>query len=172
MRRWAVFGLTFLTACSSGSGGGQIVLSSGTEFPTEGGGVTSMPGTGPLGHQSFALLLNDARADNGVTLVMENATLNAAAGAHAQDMVDNTYLSHTNLAGMSPGDRATAAGYDWDFMAENIAQGFNTEGSVVQAWMDSPDHRDNMLDPRPEEFGLGRDGDTWVLMLGSPDGTP
>ena len=172
MQRWAVFGLTFLTACSS-AGGGPVVLSGGPEFPTDGGGgIISMPETGPLGHQSFALLINDVRAENGVTIVMENATLNAAASAHAQDMVDNGYLSHTNLDGMSPGDRATAAGYDWDFMAENIAQGFYSEGSVVQAWMDSQAHRDNMIDPRAAEFGLGRDGSTWVLMLGSPDDTP
>ena len=73
---------------------------------------------------------------------------------------------------MTPGDRAIAAGYDWDFIAENIARGFFTESSVVQAWMNSPGHRDKMMDPRPQEFGLGRDGSTWVLMLGSPDDTP
>jgi uncharacterized protein YkwD len=170
MQRWAVFGLTLLAACSGG--GGQVVLSGGPEFPTDGGGIISTPDSGPLGHESFALLINDVRAENGVAIVMENTMLNAAASAHAQDMVDNNYLAHTNLDGMTPGDRATAAGYDWDFMAENIAQGFFTEGSVVDAWMNSPGHRDNMVDPRPQEFGLGRDGSTWVLMLGSPDDTP
>lgn len=170
MQRWAVFGLTLLTACSSG--GGQVVLSGGAEFPTDGGGIVSTPDSGALGHQSFALLINDVRAENGVAIVIENTALNAAASAHAADMVANDYLAHTNLDGMTPGDRATAAGYDWDFMAENIAQGYLTESSVVQAWMDSPGHRDNMVDPRPEEFGLGRDGSTWVLMLGSPDDTP
>ena len=170
MQRWAVFGLTFLTACSSGAG--PVVLSGGAEFPTNGGGIVTMPESEPLGHQSFALLINDVRAENGVAIVMENAMLNTAASAHASDMVDNSYLSHTNLDRMTPGNRATAAGYDWDFMAENIARGFSTESSVVQAWMDSPAHRDNMVDPRPEEFGLGRDGTTWVLMLGSPDDSP
>ena len=170
MQRWAVFGLTLLTACSSG--GGQVVLSGGAEFPTDGGGIVSTPDSGALGHQSFALLINDERAENGVAIVIENTALNAAASAHATDMVANDYLAHTNLDGMTPGDRATAAGYDWDFMAENIAQGYLTESSVVQAWMESPAHRDNMVDPRPEEFGLGRDGSIWVLMLGSPDDTP
>ena len=171
MQRWAVFSLTLLTACSSG--GGQIVLSGGPEFPTgDRSVITSMPESGPVGHQSFALLINDIRAENGVAIVMENATLNAAASAHAQDMVNNDYLSHTSLDGMTPGDRATAAGYDWDFMAENIAQGFLTETSVMQAWMVSQGHRDNLVDPRPQEFGLGHDGSTWVLMLGSPDDPP
>lgn len=170
MQRWAVFGLTCLTACSSG--GGQVVLSGSPEFGSDGGGIISAPDSGDLGHQSFALLLNDVRAENGVAVVMENSVLNAAATAHASDMVNNSYLAHINLDGLTPGDRATAAGYDWDFMAENIAKGFNSESSVVQAWMDSPAHRDNMVDPRPEEFGLGRDGSTWVLMLGSPDNAP
>lgn len=171
MRRWAVFGLTLLAACSSG-GGGPVVLSGGAEFPGAGGGVITVPDPGTLGHQSFALLLNDVRADNGVAVVMENAILNAVAQSHAQDMLDRNYLAHVNLDGLTPGDRATAAGYDWDFMAENIARGFVTESSVMQAWMNSPGHRDNMVDPRPQEFGLGRDGSTWVLMLGSPDDRP
>ena len=170
MQRWAVFGLSLLAACSGE--GGPVVLSGGPEFLPDGGEVISTPESGPLGHQSFALLLNDVRAENGVAVVMENSALSAAASAHATDMADNNYLAHTNLDGMSPGDRATAAGYDWDFMAENIARGFVTESSVMQAWMNSPGHRDNMVDPRPQEFGLGRDGSTWVLMLGSPDDTP
>ena len=170
MQKWAVFGLSLLAAC--GSGGGPVVLSGGPEFLPDGGGVISIPESGPLGHQSFALLLNDVRAENGVAVVMENGALSVAASAHATDMADNNYLAHTNLDGMTPGDRATAAGYDWDFMAENIARGFVTESSVMQAWMNSPGHRDNMVDLRPQEFGLGRDGSTWVLMLGSPDDRP
>ena len=170
MRRWGVLGLAFLTAC--GSGGGPVVLSGGAEFPGDRVEIVSVPDGLPLGHQSFALLINDVRAKNGMATVTENASLDAAASAHATDMVDNDYLAHTNLDGMTPGDRATAAGYDWDFMAENIAQGFSTESSVVQAWMDSPGHRDTMMDPRPTEFGLGRDGNIWVLMLGSPADTP
>lgn len=75
MQRWAVFGLTLLAACSGG--GGQVVLSGGPEFPTDGDGIDSTAYSGPLGQQSFALLINDVRAANWVAIVMENATLNA-----------------------------------------------------------------------------------------------
>lgn len=172
MRRWAGFGLAFLTACSSGGSGGRVIVSSGAEYSAERGRITALPDSAAPLHQSFALLINAARAENGVAMLRENAALNAAAGAHARDMVDNDYLAHVNPDGKSPGDRATAADYDWDFMAENIARGYVTESTVVQAWMTSPGHRDNMVDPRPTDFGLGREGSTWVLILGSPGDRP
>lgn len=129
--------------------------------------LSAPPGDQFLGHLSFGLLLNDQRSADGVSIVQENAALNAAASAHAQDMVTHNYLSHTGLDGSTPGDRADAAGYDWSYISENIARGFSTEEGVVNAWMASPGHRDNMLDPRAEDFGLGRVDTTWVLMLGA-----
>lgn len=166
MRRWTLFALPLLTACMGA--GNPVVLSNGMpDGGREPGSVTTPPPVGgPLGHDGFALLLNDERTGAGVVAVMEDSRLSLAAQSHAQDMVSNRYLSHTDLTGGSPGDRALAAGYDWDFIAENIARGFSTESGVMSAWMDSPGHRDNIVDPRAEDFGLGRVENTWVLMLG------
>ena len=77
MQRWAVFGLSLLAACSGG--GGPLVLSGGPEFLPDGGAVISPPESGALGHQAFALVLNDVRAAKGIAVVMENSALNAAA---------------------------------------------------------------------------------------------
>jgi uncharacterized protein YkwD len=164
MRKGALLALPFLAACM-----GSLtpeVMSDGSDSPRP-GIIGTPPEDGFLGHVSFDLLLNDTRGLRGVSEVSENAALNRAASDHARDMVRHNYLSHTGRNGSTPGDRAAAAGYDWDYISENIARGFTTEEGVMNGWMASPSHRDNILDPRAEDFGLGRVDNTWVLMLGS-----
>lgn len=120
---------------------------------------------------SFALLLNNVRVLNKSSPVIHNDQLDAAAQAHAQDMLDNDYFSHTGQNGSTPGDRATLAGYDWRTYGENIASGYRSEASVMKGWTDSPGHHANNINPNFKEFGLGLaqdGGDTrWVLMLGA-----
>ena len=120
-----------------------------------------------LGHQSFGILLNDTRGGFDVLPVVHNDLLTEAATLHARDMVENDYLSHTDLDGGTVGDRVLEVGYDYSFVAENIAQGFTTQESVMDAWMGSPGHRSNILDPRAAEFGIAQEDTTWVLLLGS-----
>jgi uncharacterized protein YkwD len=147
--------------------GGGVVLSDSELSEGGGGGLIDFPVIEqPVSHESFALLLNSERGAAGAIAVTEDPRLTLAAQAHAQDMVDNNYLSHTDLTGGRVGDRALAAGYDWNFIAENIAAGFNSNAAVVDAWMTSPGHAENMVDVRAEDFGLGRVSNTWVLMLG------
>lgn len=122
---------------------------------------------GEVGYVSFGLLLNDERIDAGIATVTENSVLNGIAQDHAEDQVRNNYLDHTSLDGSNVGDRALAGGYNYRFIAENIARGFDDEGEVIDAWMASPGHQENILDTRAEEFGLGREESTWVLLLGT-----
>ena len=69
--------------------------------------------------------------------------------------------------GSAPWDRARAAGYcRTAAIAVNIAKGQPTEARVLQDWVDSPGHLQNMLDDRFIRFGLGQAGDSWVLLLG------
>jgi uncharacterized protein YkwD len=82
-------------------------------------------------------------------------------------MVANGYLSHTGLDGSTAADRVLEVGYDYTFVAENIAQGFRSEATVMDAWMNSPGHAANIVDPRAVDFGLAREQDTWVLLLGA-----
>jgi len=62
-----------------------------------------------------------------------NDLLETAAYAHANDMNKNNYFNHTGLDGSSPGDRIARAGYPWRAYGENIAKGFTTEQSVMEA---------------------------------------
>lgn len=167
MRFKALLALPMLAACMGGSS--PVVLSEEPDFTGGPGGPVELPDPSEagLGHAGFALILNDMRTGNGVTVLAENALLTSASQAHAQDMETFGYVSHEDRAGGFARDRADAVGYDWDYIAENIAQGFDDNQEVIDAWMASPGHRDNLVDPRAEEFGLGRVDDTWVLMMGS-----
>lgn len=115
----------------------------------------------------FGQALVALRGDNGIGPIMEDATLEAVAVAHAADMKARGYFDHVAPDGTAPWDRARAAGYcRTAAIAENIAEGQTSEQQVLTAWANSPGHMRNMLDGRFIRFGLGRDGDTWVLMLG------
>lgn len=166
----AALALVSLTAC----GGTSIpvqVASAGFSNSGAPSGPSSPSSPSGGGDVSFAGLLNNVRSNAGSDPVSYNAQLDSAAQAHAQDMLDNNYFSHTGLNGSSAGQRATAAGYNWSTVGENIASGYQTESSVLNGWVNSPGHQANNINPNFEEFGLGyaRDGmqTRWVLMLGA-----
>jgi uncharacterized protein YkwD len=83
-----------------------------------------------------------------------NDELAEAGGVHCQDMIDRDYFAHNTPEGATPGDRATAAGYQWMWIGENIAAGYPTAEQVVEGWMNSPDHRENILRPQFTELGI------------------
>ena len=75
---------------------------------------------------------------------------------HATRMAEMDFFSHTDPATNSqPWDRAVHAGYDYSAIAENIAQGQPAVEDVMNAWMNSPGHRANILDWYPSELGIG-----------------
>lgn len=124
-------------------------------------------------------LVNQQRSTVGAKPLQLNANLTAAATAHSQDMALNDYLAHTGRDGRSPEDRILASGYDAFTSSENVAGGLATPESVVQAWMNSPNHRANILNPRLTHMGLGfhfLDNDLgginyryyWTQKLGQP----
>jgi len=162
----SVFLLCALAACG-GSGSGPA--GPGLAPPT-----TTLPGPTPPGsvdNVTFASLLNNVRIANSAAPVAFDARLASAAQNHANDMLAQNYFSHTGLNGSSPGDRITAAGYNWRTYGENIAQGQSSETTVLQAWTNSPGHHANDINPNFEDFGLGKAGTgsnaRWVLVLGA-----
>jgi uncharacterized protein YkwD len=97
-----------------------------------------------------------------------NADLAAVARAHAADMAARGYFSHTSPEGVGSGARAAKAGIPACGIGENIATGQVTSAEVFAGWMASGGHRRNMLNPRMASYGLGRAGDTWVMLLYAP----
>jgi len=122
------------------------------------------PAAASLGAVSTATLclLNGERADHGLAPLAVDEKLGAAASAYARDLVAGSYFSHTGRDGSDVLDRVTAAGYLADAegwrIGENLAWGTGalaTPGAILRAWMNSPGHRDNILNPAYREIGVG-----------------
>lgn len=99
---------------------------------------------------------NLQRQQNGnLPALIENAKLNQAAAAKANDMFLNQYFEHVSPSGVGPGDLAQKYGYDYIVEGENLILGnFSSEKEVVQDWMNSPGHRANILNNRYTEIGV------------------
>jgi uncharacterized protein YkwD len=101
-------------------------------------------------------LTNEQRGKQGCPALRRDAKLVKAARAHSKDMAAHKYFDHTGLDKSSPGIRMDRAGYDADSgWAENIAYGFPTPEAVMNKWMNSPGHRQNILDCGLKALGVG-----------------
>lgn len=76
-----------------------------------------------------------------------NSLLLTAAKGHSADMAAKNYFSHTGQDGRSPGQRVTAAGYNWSNTGENIAGGQRSVEQVITGWINSPGHCQNLMNP-------------------------
>uniref|UniRef100_H3GX02 SCP domain-containing protein n=2 Tax=Phytophthora ramorum TaxID=164328 RepID=H3GX02_PHYRM len=96
----------------------------------------------------FSVMLdrvNQARAAEGLPALCTNKKLQNAAQEHSDDQAANNYLDHEGTDGTNIEDRVAQAGYDWTSVAENIAAGQPNVDSVMNTWMNSPGHRENIL---------------------------
>jgi len=101
------------------------------------------------------LRVNQIRQSAGLYPLARNRALDLAAQVHAQDMARHNFMSHSGSDGSSPAARIRAAGYPWITWAENVAVGYATPAAVMNAWMNSPGHRRNILNPNVREIGIG-----------------
>lgn len=97
-----------------------------------------------------------------------NKLLQQSAKAHAKDMNDQNYFSHTGLDGSSVSDRVDRTGYQWSTVGENIARGQQSVQEVVQGWLDSDGHCKNIMNKGFTEMGADRSGLVWVQNFGAP----
>jgi uncharacterized YkwD family protein len=84
-----------------------------------------------------------------------NADLSHVAAKKSLDLYENNYFDHTSPKYGTPFNMLEAFGFNYHLAGENIAAGQPTGSAVVQAWMDSPGHRENMLKSDFEEIGIG-----------------
>lgn len=98
---------------------------------------------------------NAERAKNGLPALKESLNLDASAKAKVLDMFKNQYFAHESPGGAGVGDLAESAGYDFLIIGENLALGnFENDQALIQAWMDSPGHRANILNVNYQEIGV------------------
>jgi uncharacterized protein YkwD len=94
-------------------------------------------------------LTNEFRAENGLAPLLNSPTLNAAADDWSRQMAEGDFFAHSTPS------QVEDHGYEWQHWGENIAGGQLTPEAVVQAWIDSPGHRANLLNESFEEIGIG-----------------
>jgi uncharacterized protein YkwD len=100
-------------------------------------------------------LVNDERKKAGCPALTVNPQLTAAAQGHSANMESRHFFSHVDPDGRQPWDRMLRAGYRYRIAAENIGAGFSTPEAMVRGWMNSPGHRENILNCKLEETGVG-----------------
>ena len=113
-------------------------------------------------------MVNEARAEHGLGALQAGDALNNAAQQHAEDMLDRGYYSHVSPDGETVDDRYhEQGGSRWERVAENIGTcegcapppALETVERFQRGWMNSPDHRKNILMEGLDTFGFGIAGD-------------
>jgi uncharacterized protein YkwD len=180
MRTWKMkgaFSLLLLVAVAAVPG-----PASAATVCASGDGPTAQTSTVALANSALCLV-NQERTSRGLRPLKSNRRLTRAAGGHAKDMVARGYFSHDSANGASFVDRIRKAGYVptrvFPSLGEDLAWGsgpLGTPREIVQSWMESPEHRANILNRRFREAGMavafgdvgaGEDGVTYALDFGS-----
>lgn len=126
--------------------------------------------------QKLFILTNEIRSQQGLPQLQQNAQLDAAAQKKASHMFQKDYWSHFAPDGTSPWDFIKQSGYQYEFAGENLAKNFLFSNNVVDAWMNSPTHRENIVRKDYTEVGYavvngmlsGEETTLVVQMFGTP----
>lgn len=97
---------------------------------------------------------NEERQSDGLSLLSLNPVLSQAAEKKAKDMFEKGYWAHNAPDGTTPWDFIHGEGYRYTFAGENLARDFSYSKDVVDAWMASPSHRDNLMRPEYQDIGF------------------
>jgi uncharacterized protein YkwD len=104
------------------------------------------------------VLHNETRAEHGLEPLCIDPVLTRAARSHSREMVEKNYFSHRSYDGEDVGARLRRFGYDWSVCGENIAGEYGNLGEpdpIFELWINSTDHRANILDGRFRQVGVG-----------------
>lgn len=108
-----------------------------------------------------------------------NSSLAAAAAAQSRDMAELDQMSHRDHHDRALPERLAQMGYRFSAAAENVAVGYSSFDAVVEAWLSSESHCDNLMNAKVRELGLAcvdaksvhagnvAEGRYWTLILGS-----
>lgn len=97
---------------------------------------------------------NRMREANGLSSLRVDVALSEAARRKAEDMFSKDYWAHNAPDGTEPWYFITSSGYSYLYAGENLARDFQVSQAVVDAWVASPSHRENLLNPRYQDIGV------------------
>jgi hypothetical protein len=108
-----------------------------------------------LNKDEIIRLTNVQRQKYGAAPLKENTRLDSSAQVKMEDLFSNQYFEHESPTGLDVSDLAEQAGYKFILLGENLAMGnFEDDEALVDAWMASPGHRANILNPSFTEIGV------------------
>lgn len=99
-------------------------------------------------------MVNSSRSQMNLTPLVLNSQLESAANSKAEDMFNDQYFAHVSPSSRTPWDFISSAGYNYVYAGENLAIGYDNTVELQNAWMNSPDHRENILNPNYREIGI------------------
>lgn len=158
-----VFGIIFLFA-------GSFFLSTiRTSLPAVLGIATDITS------EELLVLTNEKRQLDLAGPLTLNPQLNEAASQKASNMLLENYWAHNSPSGKTPWVFVKNSGYKYVYAGENLAKGFTNSKDVVNAWMESTSHRENMLSQNYNDVGfavtegklLGEETVLIVVMFGN-----
>lgn len=111
--------------------------------------------TAPLTAEGIISYTNQARKENGLPPLAVSSKLSSSSSIKVADMFKKQYFEHTSPSGISVGDLGAQVGYGYIVIGENLAMGlFDGDQGVVDAWMNSPGHRANILNDSYTDIGV------------------
>lgn len=104
--------------------------------------------------ENVVLLVNESRLDSNLKPLLINPDLSQIAQDKAQDMVSHHYFAHTSPEGLTPWFWFGQNNYSYKYAGENLAINYDNAEEEHQAWMESPTHKKNILNPNFTEIGI------------------
>lgn len=110
--------------------------------------------TANISNEDLLRLTNEKRAEKGLKPLKLNTELSKAAGKKADYMFAKNFWAHIGPDGTTPWYFIRNAGYEYLYAGENLARGYTSAPEVVDAWMASPTHRENIMSPNYQDIGF------------------
>jgi len=104
--------------------------------------------------QRVLALTNEVRQQYNLPIVRGDSLLDKAAQEKAQDMLENKYFDHFSPTGISPWHWIDKTGYDYYYAGENLAMNFLDSEEVINGWLNSPAHKENLLNKDYKDIGI------------------
>lgn len=149
-------------------------------LPYGGAGLADISSTlQPLDTGVVVQATNQARSSAALPALARSKALDAAAQAKLDDMTRRGYFAHVSPIGQQAWDFIVHAGYSYKNAGENLARGFTDPNAAVTAWLNSPTHRQNIVNPAYRDIGIaagrvtinGKSSVVIVQLFGTPQPT-
>jgi uncharacterized protein YkwD len=99
-------------------------------------------------------LINKERTSKNLQPLSKNFNLQESANAKALDMSNTNYFSHISPSGKKWSQFIVDQKYDYSIAGENLAKDYSNPKTMVEAWMNSPSHKENILNNQVTETGI------------------